>query len=563
MSRAPRAPLSDTLPPWRLRDFAARFIPAALLTIAAAAAFLHIEGAVHEADVLARLDRRLDDAVGTVREPIAGLVADVLFIRYISESALASADLTSDGWRDALAARFTELVTTRPHYQRLRLLDARGEELVRVERTADGHVGPVAREALQDKSRRPYVAAGLGSDRAARVSHLELTQEQGAAVVPWAPTVRATARVKGRDGMTGGLVVINLDATTLLEHIRGERDEAIAVWLANDRGYWLVGPREDDAFGADLPQRGDRTVAAFDPALAAALALAAEHQVQVSDGAFAQARANALGDLFSGAGGVELAETLSAIVYAPASALALPWRVHTLVVTAALLALLALVSHLMVNARRRREQVLALLRSKEQSLEDQVHERTLQLEAALRSAEAANRAKTGFLAAMSHEIRTPMNAILGMSELLGDSPLSGRQASWVGAIRRSGATLMHLIEAVLDFSRIEADRLEVEAIPFALRQVLDDLVTTFGGAVAETGVELVLYPVEDAPDALVGDPFRLGQVLANLVGNAFKFTPAGEIQVRVRRLAPGSGESFASRGRLGLSKHGKELPATR
>jgi len=188
---------------------------------------------------------------------------------------------------------------------------------------------------------------------------------------------------------------------------------------------------------------------------------------------------------------------------------------------------------------KRREAERALHKSYEE-LETRVEERTAelaraneQLRVAKEVAEAASRTKSEFLANMSHEIRTPMNAIIGMADLLWETPLANDQREYVRVFRGAGETLLNLINDILDLSKVEAGQLTLERIAFDLDELVENTCEFLAPRAQAKGLKLTRRIQPDVPTRLIGDPTRLRQVLVNLIGNAIKFTERGEVALSV------------------------------
>ena len=196
------------------------------------------------------------------------------------------------------------------------------------------------------------------------------------------------------------------------------------------------------------------------------------------------------------------------------------------------LALALGLAHFHVRAKARAAKVEAV----NETLRDEIW-RLKEGAAARERAEAASEAKSRFLATMSHEVRTPLSGILGMADLLREARLDAEYASYVEAIRSSGAALVSLIDQILDFSKIEAGRLHLVSEPFDLHRLVEGVVELLAPHAQSKGLEIAVSIAADVPNAVLGDSLRLRQVLTNLAGNAVKFTDAGGIGVIVERAA--------------------------
>src|SRR6202051_3698924 len=192
------------------------------------------------------------------------------------------------------------------------------------------------------------------------------------------------------------------------------------------------------------------------------------------------------------------------------------------------LAALGLIAYRLRLQRRKFQQILAA----QERLESEVALRTRELLESNRLLAEAARAKSNFLDRMSHELRTPMNGVVGMTELLARTPLSPTQMRLTDTIRSSARALLQIVNDLLDLSKIQARKVQLECLPLDLVPLLEECTSLFMGSAAPKGIELIVCPPTYDRRGLIGDALRLRQILVKLMGNAVKFTAQGEIVVK-------------------------------
>jgi signal transduction histidine kinase/DNA-binding response OmpR family regulator len=462
---------------------------------------------------------------------------DIFFLKRVAEQGIAQnpgAVLDSPNLRSAV----TTMMLARSQYDQVRLLDLSGREIFRYNlKEGSSDLEEVPAPLLQDKSTRPYFAETMAAPENSVVySPLDLNIEHNQIEKPYKPTIRVSGKIIGPDGKPRALLVLNYLGDQLFREVREQTNTDTRTLLLNSDGYWLSGPDPQEDFAFMFPEKKQASLKEQDPVL--------WKRFSRKSGWFDQG-----GDLYCF---TNINPAAAVTDYPP---LRLPitagdrlkWTILKVTPNGVvwrqvndirrgiwlgclgLIALLGPISWFGVSIlHRRRIAQRQLKESQQQLLASLAHEQEL-----TRRAQAAEKAKSEFLAVMSHEIRTPMNGVVGMTSILSDTDLSVTQRDCVTTIQTSGEALLNVINDILDFSKIDAGKMALEYRPFNLPKCIEDVVDLFVAEIRKKRLEAGYLIAPEVPTNVIGDSTRLRQILTNLIGNAVKFTAKGEIILNV------------------------------
>ena len=473
-------------------------------------------------------------AASMLLQRMRGAAEDIAFISELPSlrMALAAPSAENLAW---LAENYAAYERANRSIDQIRWIDANGRERVRVDRVNDVPTR-IPDAQLQDKVTRPYVVDVLKYlPGQIYVSPMDLNIEHGQIEVPYKPTVRIATPLRGippggsqTAAPSGGLVVINYLARDWIDTVmQAEGIQAGSLMLLNHDGYWLYGPNPNNNWGFILGHM-ELTLARTNPSAWASIDNTDVGSVFLSDGLWSWRNVLPFNDM---------PPEQSAPKNPSADGSAYVWRVISFLPEREIEAIRNRILGRLMPDLAMLVLAAAVLSAWFAWTRQRIVHLNRTLEERAQASEAAAKAKASFLANMSHEIRTPLNVVLGIAYILERMRLPSDASELVLKIRRAGRSLQSMINDVLDYSKIESGRLEIEHAPFNLSDILENLTDVMGANVGDKNVELVIRPPTREVNALCGDALRLGQILINLTGNAVKFTESGYVELAIETLA--------------------------
>ncbi|QHI69606.1 hybrid sensor histidine kinase/response regulator [Tichowtungia aerotolerans] len=523
------------------------FLPAALLILFGTVMLHRAERQNLQNERRMQAKTPVDIGEAFLNQQIKAVRGDLLYLANQCQSI----DMDDPQALQELAPQWMAFADIKQIYNQVRFLDISGQEQIRINWTKDQQE-TVPKPALQNKSDRYYFQDTVKL-KAGDIftSPLDLNIEHGRIEIPVRPVIRFSTPAVDSNGATRGVVILNYCAEQLLTSFtqRTQNDQRHA-WLLNQEGYWLKGPSPDSEWGFMLNQP-DQTVARQYPDAWAQIEDKEAGQFITKSGLWTFKTVYPLLECSHHPENQRHSESEKYAI----NAAKYTWKVVSLVprryyvssprehivlrikVSLMLLLLAFGASYLLARSEMRERR----LRIDLQDTVEELRDKNLQLDDARAAAENATRAKSAFLANMSHEIRTPMNAVIGMTDLLIETPLNTEQKEFAETIRVSGEALLTLINDILDFSKIEAGRMELEQQDFDFGRCVETTLDLMVPKAAEKNIEIVYDMAGNVPAIIQGDAGRLRQILLNLLSNAIKFTREGEIVVSVTALPRDNG----------------------
>ena len=435
--------------------------------------------------------------------------------------------------QNRLSQTFEAFIENHAEYFQLRIIDSQGYEYLRVDRKNE-RIVRVDEAELQDKKSRYYFTetSQLGKDELF-FSTIDLNRENGLISSPYIPTLRVAKPIYSNDNTFFGIIIANIDLSALLERIDTTVTERYDLILIDADGFFIAHPNDNYRFSKDLRPThtfSSQYVTTDNNALLT-------HYIRTEDEHVSLGLKEKIKIADSPRGGIIDAHImLSSDIYKHELSMQriTSFGILLIVMTFVTISFLFLQrnSKKLSQALNVATEARVAIENARKQLEKKVKERTLELEIARDEALGASAIKSRFISTVSHEIRTPLNGIVGAVKLLKKEPLSPHQLHLLTMAENSTDSLYRIMSDVLDLSKIEAGKLELCAEIFDPETLIETVTSTHSAAIKEKGIELFIDTCNLHFSTIQADPYRLTQVINNLLNNATKFTSEGFVSLR-------------------------------